>query len=359
MASPFRAATAASRMRLTVSTMMTERNNENAMTVLPTMNAILAADVPLLQWSSGKTQVKLPGKSHFAGTVGFHSEAGRYDDFDEACAAASVPRVDIRHQSGEVKSHFFFSETLTVLPLTAGPTITSMFALKARDNAQRMAAAGIGARWTTDQQDRPRSQVAVRCFLPVLVANGSWHMVQIVGSSTMSDYLLKALADHTRACHAASKELGQPVFAAELELPLGAGAEVTVGKTQQMTLVPFTSMHPKTVTRQYVDEAYHADAAPVVADVWESVLSWASEYTAPAEQVEQPRTAPPPIDDIYLPATVDELETCIRQARKVELLAAYGQHLLDLRNRREIDAAEQQRLSALIDEQHEELIAFS
>jgi hypothetical protein len=64
-----------------------------------------------------------------------------------------------------------------------------------------------------------------------------------------------------------------------MHLPLAPGAEVTVGKVQQMTLVPFVSQHPKAIARGYVDQMYHPDGVgAVVEQVWESVVSWATWY---------------------------------------------------------------------------------
>jgi hypothetical protein len=338
--------------------MNNERIEHGMTNALPQMNPVLGTDVPLLQWSSGKTQMRTtPGKGYFAGTVGFHSEAGRYDDFDEACAAAGIRQVEIRRQSGETQTYWNFDETLAVCPITTGPVITSVFRLGDKDNALRTAQAGLGMRWTRDQQDRPRSRVAVRCFLPALTAHDYWGLVQFVASSTMSDRLLAALADHVRVCHAAAKELGKPVFAAELHLPLGPGSEVTVGKTQQMTLVPVVSQHPKTVTRSYVDEMYHPDGvAAAVEQVWESIVSWATEYTMALPTVE-PAAHPAGTDDLYLPGSED-VEQCIKKATDPRHLEVYRQHLLTLRDRREIDAAEQMRLAQLIEDRLDEIAAL-
>jgi hypothetical protein len=295
-----------------------------------------------------------PGKGRFVGTVGFHSEAGRYDDFDAACAAAGIGQVEIQHQSGETKTHWGFGECLTVFPVTAGPVITSVFRLKEKDNALRTTQAGLGMRWTTDQQGRPRSQVAVRCLLPALVAHNHRGLVQLVASSTMSDRLLAALADHVRVCHSAAKELGKPVFAAELELPLGPGAEVTVGKTQQMTLVPFVSEHPKTVTGDYIERIQGpADLSATVEQLWEGVVSWATEYTLALPE-SAPAPAKGPAEDLYMPGPQD-VEQVIKQTQKLEHLEAIRQHLLDMRERGEISTGEQMRLAQLIEERMDEL----
>jgi hypothetical protein len=327
-------------------------------------DTILASHAPLVQYSSGKTVMRLPAgtKSRFAELVGFHSEAHRYEDLDAACAAAGVDKVDIRHQNGEEKVHHYFGEKLTILPVTTGPSCNSVFRLGDKDNAARMAAAGIGAAWTTDAQGRPRSKVAVRCFVPILMAHGYRELVQLIASSTMSDRLLEALADHMRACKAAGTVLGTRVRAPEMGLPLGAGTQVTVGKSQQMTLVPFVSLHPKILDRAYIDSLYHSDGVmDAVDEVWDAVLSWAEEYGAASQTKESssdeaPTTkrasAPTPSGlpaDFYWPGPED-IEACIKQATNQEHLEAYRQHLLDMRDRREISAAEQLRLAALLED---------
>jgi hypothetical protein len=300
--------------------------------------------------------MRLPAGStaRFVELVGFHSEAQRYEELDEACAAAKVAKVDIKHQSGEEKVHWYFGETLTILPVTTGPSCTSVFKLKEKDNAPRMAAAGIGAAWTTDAQGRPRSKVAVRCFVPALMAHGYREPVQVIASSTMSDRLLLALADHMRACKAASTALGRRVRAPELGLPLGPGTQVTVGKVQQMTLVPLTSQHPKILDRTYVEGLYQTDGVmDLVHEAWDSVLAWAEEYGAPAQAQEPAAAAAAPSSglpaDFYWPGSED-IETCINEATKQEYLEAYRQHVLKMRERREISTAEQTRLAALIEE---------
>jgi hypothetical protein len=323
-------------------------------------DTVLAGSAPLIQWSSGKTVMRLPAgsKARFVELVGFHSEAHRYEDVDQACAAAGVEQVDIKHQNGEEKVHWYFGEKLTILPVTTGPSCTSVFKLREKDNAARMVAAGIAATWTTDAQGRPRSKVAVRAFVPILMAQGYRDLVQVTASSTMSDHLLAALADHMRACRAAGTALGTRVRAPQMRLPLGPGTQTTVGKVQQITLVPLASQHPKVLNRAYIDELYQPDGMmDAVDEVWDSVLSWAEEY-GDAAQAKEPATAPQQTTatglsglpaDFYWPGPED-VEACIKQATKQEHLEAYRQHLLDMRDRREISAADQLRLAAVLED---------
>jgi hypothetical protein len=190
------------------------------------------------------------------------------------------------------------------------------------------------------------------------MAHGYRELVQVMASSTMSDRLLDALADHMRACKAAATALGTRVRAPEMGLPLGAGTQVTVGRTQQMTLVPFVSLHPKILDRAYIDSLYHSDGVmDAVDEVWDTVLSWAEEYGAASQtnaSPEAPTTRGPSAPsglpaDFYWPGPED-IEACIKQATNQEHLEAYRQHLLDMRDRREISAAEQLRLAAILED---------
>jgi hypothetical protein len=118
---------------------------------------------------------------------------------------------------------------------------------------------------------KPASQVAVRCLVPHLLDVGFTGVLQLQLKSTMSDWLLKALAEHLRVGHAAAAELGKAVTLAELELPLGAGPDVTVGKgDQQATLTPLVAEHPKTVTREYLETNYRPDNRSLFEELWPS-----------------------------------------------------------------------------------------
>jgi hypothetical protein len=196
------------------------------------------------------------------------------------------------------------------------------------------------------------------------MAHGYRELVQVISSSTMSDRLLAALADHMRACKAAGTALGTRVRAPEMGLPLGPGTQVTVGKTAQMTLVPLVSQHPKILDRAYVDKMCQNDGVMALVDeVWDSVLSWAEEYGAAAQTngaaEASPQTPAPTASglpaDFYWPGPED-IEACIKQATKQEHLEAYRQHLLDMRDRREISAAEQLRLAALLEDRLNDVV---
>jgi hypothetical protein len=297
------------------------------------------------------------GQGRFVACPGFYSEAGKFEELDAACQAARLPRVEIRHQSGATKLHWSWGEAITICPLTAGPTMQSVFQLKTPGKAQSMAQAGLGARWTTDWNGRPKSQVAVRCLVPALQDVGWNGVVQLVAASTMSDYLLRALQEHLSVGHAAVKALGKEVVLAELELPLGPGADVTVGKDQQMTLTPLVAQHPKALTPDYLAAIYRPRNRALVEQLWPSVVAWAEEYAASGhseeEQAASQRASQP--SDLYLPQP-GEMELAISQARTQDVLEAYRSYILDLRERGEIPMQEQVRLSGLIEDRLDALV---
>jgi hypothetical protein len=170
--------------------------------------------------------------------------------------------------------------------------------------------------------------------------------------------LLKALADHLRIGHAAIAQLGNAVTLAELELPLGPGLDVKVGKgDQQATLTPLAALHPKTVTREYLESIYRPDNRALFEELWPAVLAWAEEYTAASRsEQQQPAPAGPP-KDLYLPQP-NEMELAISQARTQDVLEAYRSHSLDLRDQGKITVEEQAHLSALIEDALDALVGI-
>jgi hypothetical protein len=327
----------------------------NTSTTIPTLSPLLAADAPLLLWSSGRVSMRPQGSGRFSNGIGFYSEVGKDAEFDEACKAAKLRCIEIRHSSGGTSLNWSFGETMRVYPLTTGPKINTVFELKNADKALANAQAGVGARWTTDFNGKPASQAAVRCLLPDLLDVGFTGLLQLQLKSTMSDHLLKALAEHLRIGHAAVAQLGKAVTLTELELPLGPGIDVTVGRTkdQQATLTPLAATHPKAVTREYLESIYRPDNRALFEELWASVVAWAEEYTAASR--EQAPAAGTPRDDIYLPQP-DEMELAISQARTQDVLERYRSHTFDLRDQGKITVEEQAHLSALIEDRLDDLV---
>lgn len=327
----------------------------NTNTTIPTLSPLLAGDAPLLLWASGRTSMRPESRGRFSDGVGLYSEVGKYSELDEACQAAKLPRVEIRHSGGATSINWFFGEQARVYPLTTGPRIKTVFELKQHTKALANAQAGVGARWTTDFKGKPASQVAVRCLVPALLDVGFTGVLQLQLKSTMSDALLRALAEHLRVGHAAAAELGTPVTLAELQLPLGAGAEVVVGKGEQTaTITPVVAEHPKAVTAEYVQSIYRPDNRALFEQLWPSVQAWAEDYTMSSRE-EQAAPAATPKDEFYLPQP-GEMELAISQARRPELLEAYRAHSLDLRDKGKITVEEQAHLSALIEDALDDLV---
>jgi hypothetical protein len=324
-------------------------------TTIPTLSPLLAADAPLLLWSSGRISMRPQGTGRFNNGIGLYSEVGKDGEFDDACKAAKVPCIEIRHTGGGTSLNWSFGEAMRVCPLTTGPKIKTVFELKAAGKALANAQAGIGARWTTDFNGKPASQVAVRVLVPDLLDVGFTGLVQLQLKSTMSDRLLKALAEHLRVGHAAMAGLGQAVSLAELELPLGPGPDVTVGKgDQQATITPLVAEHPKAVTREYLESIYRPNNRALFEELWPSVVAWAEEYTQ-ASRDQAPGAAGTPKDDIYLPQP-NEMELAISQARTQDVLERYRSHTLDLRDQGKITVEEQAHLSALIEDRLDDLV---
>jgi hypothetical protein len=241
-------------------------------------------DLPLLQWASGKTEARAVGllNARFAGLTGFHSEVGRDEAFDQACAAAQVAQLDIRHprqgSTPEIKRHWHLGERVSFRPITAGPPAPTMSGCLAGPNAQRTAEAGIGLAWPSGE----KSRMAARGFLR---AGETWVLVQLAVRSTMTDALLAALLEHYRVCAAADslikrEQHPEPVTFHELTLPLVAGAEVAAGKgdkTSQITL--FASAHPAEITRDYIVSSWRARALHDAAlEAWPGIVAWAAGY---------------------------------------------------------------------------------
>lgn len=308
---------------------------------LPKMNNVVAGYAPLILWSGGRTQ-RASEKGRFTPFVGFHTEAGKYEELDVTCKRLSLPRGEVRHQDGTTKEYWFFGEELVVYPLTAGPVAASVGQSVKNGNAQRSAEAGIGVRWPVGE----KSKCSVRAILKVLADAGYMEPVQMVANSMMGDYLLAALADHTRVCKAYSEADGRDnLFPGEVGLPLGAGPEVAFGKVQSTTMTPFVSQHPKKIDADYVlglwrsDEVYQS-----IESHWDATVAWATEYGVPARP-EAEQTEPGGF--VVTPERIEqEISLATTQTRIEELRAL----TLEWRDKREITSGEQMRLGDLLDE---------
>lgn len=167
-----------------------------------------------LQWANGKTIARAPGSNDdFTSFVGFYIQIGKDANLDEALATARMAQVEIEHQrenGSQIVTHWNLGKTIDLLPITSGPVASSVSA-STLTAATETAAAGIGLRWGRGEGDR--SQLSIRSFVRPIWEVGYNLPVQLATSSRMTDHLLAALLDHTRAATAADTSL-RATFAA-------------------------------------------------------------------------------------------------------------------------------------------------
>jgi len=239
------------------------------------------ADVPILQWASGRTEARPASGSRFAGFagfVGFHSEAGKDEALDTACQQGGVARIEIRHPrpSGhQIVTHWAFGEQIRFHPITAGPPATTISGCLRLTEAT--AAAGLGLAWPTGD----KSRLAVR---GLILVSDTPVLLQLSVKSTMTDYLLSALIDHIRVCETADgliKREQHPEIVAlhELALPFKAGDERSVGKGETTLITPLVSAHPAEPDKAHITNCWRSKATHEAAlHAWEGVQAWAAGY---------------------------------------------------------------------------------
>lgn len=224
-------------------------------------------DVPCLQYANSKTMARVTSP-RFEPLVGFHSEAGRIEGFDDLCKEMKVQQISIKHPRAggdpEVKLHWYFGESITLYPLTAGPTTSTM--TKAISQAREMAAAGIGVRWVEGE----KSRMAVWGYILI---GADPVLVRLTTSSRMTDVLLSALLTHVEVCEKYDDIVGRMVECYEVPMVLRAGEEESWGSGASTTVIPFVyAASPASPNdcpariRRDVDES------------WEDVREWALEF---------------------------------------------------------------------------------
>ena len=239
-----------------------------------------------LQWANGKPVARPAGSTvRFSPFVGFHVEVGKDPVLDALLTTAAQDKVEIRHQrprGTEVVLHWNLGETVDFLPLTAGPVAATVTASLSNGVAAETATAGIGLRWSRIRGER--SKLAVRGFVTHLWRPSYQPLVQLTVRSRMTDRLLTALLDHTRAAVAADLAVNRslhpdPVSPAELWLPLGPGAETEFGSHTTATVTPLVSRHPPTLSREYLRSIWRSDEIWEAATAaWTGVQAWAREF---------------------------------------------------------------------------------
>ncbi len=249
-----------------------------------------------LQYANGKSMARPVGSKRFTPYIGFHIEVGRDDELDARLRTAHIDQIEIKHQrqgGAEIVRHWALGEHIRFYPVTSGPVAQTVAGSLGR-NASATAAAGIGLRWGSND----RSRMAIRGYLELLVRLDLVRLAQLSVRSRMSDVLLAALLDHGRVCERADSLIDRAqhpdlVSFHELALPLGPGAEEEWGKGETTTVVPFKSLHPEQIDRDYIQQLWRPEPVHQAAlRDWESIQAWASDYalqTEPPESMEAVR----------------------------------------------------------------------
>jgi hypothetical protein len=223
-----------------------------------------AAEIAVLQWANGKTTARTSG-GRFGPLVGWHIEIGRDADLDRHCHELGIARIEIKHQrqgGSEIKAHWSLGESVTVWPLTYGPTVDRFGPAAGRAQAAQ-AQAGIVADWP----DGDKSYLAVRVLADI---GGAIYAEPLLLSAagTMTDHVWATLCAHSVACVAADASVGYEVMPWQLGLILGPGAEYAAGKGDKSTDVTAVAAQP-------------ADASTLLADDWAAYAGGLAE-TSPA-----------------------------------------------------------------------------
>lgn len=237
-------------------------------------------DAVSLQYGNGKTLARAVGSGRFIPYVGFHIEAGRDAEIDEALQGIGVVQCEMKHQrpgGAEIVRHWNLGEQIKLFPVTSGPVAQTVAGCLAGGNAKETADAGIGLRWGADE----RSKLAIRGFLHLLASRGSMRLVQLSVRSRMTDELLKALLDHGRVCEITDSLIDRTrhpelVTFHELAMPLGAGEEQEWGKGDTATVVPMMSLHPQAIDAEYLKSTWRYESIHAAAlREWEGIQTWA------------------------------------------------------------------------------------
>jgi hypothetical protein len=198
-------------------------------------------------------------KARFSEYVGFFVAAGEDHNLDKAMEEIGYSTIEAQHprQGTEpiVKKHWNLGETLDFLPITMGTPATATSALlRMKDKA---AQAGVGIRWPQGE----RALVGIIGYIKPLAEKGYMQPFKIGARSLMVDYILKALADHTRVCQFADSIVDRekhpdPVELYEIAWKLGPGEQTAFGKESTSLVVPIVSMHPAQPDAEYIKATY-------------------------------------------------------------------------------------------------------
>jgi hypothetical protein len=216
-------------------------------------------DYPSIGWGNGLMKARKDSKARFSEYVGFFVAAGEDHNLDKAMEEIGYSTIEAQHprQGTEpiVKKHWNLGETLDFLPITMGtPATTTNTLLRMKDKA---AQAGVGIRWPQGE----RALVGIIGYIKPLAEKGYMQPFKIGARSLMVDYILKALADHTRVCQFADSIVDRekhpdPVELYEIAWKLGPGEQTAFGKESTSLVVPIVSMHPAQPDAEYIKATY-------------------------------------------------------------------------------------------------------
>jgi hypothetical protein len=216
-------------------------------------------DYPAIGWGNGLMRARKSEKARFSEYVGFFVTAGEDHNLDKAMEEAGYSTIEAQHprQGADpiVKRHWDLGENLDFLPVTMGTPATATSALlRMKDKA---AQAGVGIRWPQGE----RALLGIIGYIKPLAERGYMQPFKIGARSLMVDYVLKALADHTRVCQFADSIVDRskhpdPVELYEIVWRLGPGEQTAFGKESTSLVVPIVSMHPAQPDAEYIKTHY-------------------------------------------------------------------------------------------------------
>jgi hypothetical protein len=216
-------------------------------------------DYPAIGWGNGLMRARKSEKARFSEYVGFFVTAGEDHNLDKAMEEAGYSTIEAQHprQGADpiVKRHWDLGESLDFLPVTMGTPATATSALlRMKDKA---AQAGVGIRWPQGE----RALLGIIGYIKPLAERGYMQPFKIGARSLMVDYVLKALADHTRVCQFADSIVDRskhpdPVELYEIVWRLGPGEQTAFGKESTSLVVPIVSAHPAQPDAEYIKTHY-------------------------------------------------------------------------------------------------------
>jgi hypothetical protein len=216
-------------------------------------------DYPAIGWGNGLMRARKDTKARFSEYVGFFVTAGEDHNLDKAMEEAGYSTIEAQHprQGAEpiIKRHWNLGENLDFLPVTMGtPATTTSALLRMKEKA---AHSGVGIRWPQGE----RALVGIIGYIKPLAERGYMQPFKLGARSLMVDYILKALADHTRVCQFADSIVDRqkhpdPVELYEIVWRLGPGEQTAFGKESTSLVVPIVSMHPAQPDADYIKQVY-------------------------------------------------------------------------------------------------------